>query len=480
MNCSTKRFSLRGTYAWAALVFALAPGCAAPFMTSYLSGSRRLESENDATASDAPLAPNDPKAAALRKANGQGPATPEEALAGVLEQLEEIRAIDPAAQQEVMADLKAAKPEHYALIVDQFRAALAYKQQLAEREHEEQMQIATDSPDSLHATDTGAAPRRSLTKVTPASNQTLAARRAVTQPSATYAQAAAPLAEAPFAAAATHIVTAAPTAPVDQLLTAAATTVATGPDASLLQATSLAPIMVGGDWHKQLDAAINDLQRTVKPQPATVGELHDHFRLRALQLVAGREEEAYLPIPGASPAQQEYWSKQLFAMAAYLSSSQQLDDKQRAAAALVHLDEARSSLAQLATLQVRNLVFVTRIDGFGAYEPLTATHFEPDAEVTLYAEVENFACAPSVDGYETRLASSYRVVDASGRQVDGMQFPEVVDVCQSRRRDFHLQFGFRVPVRISPGEYRVEITITDQHSGKIGHASAPFEVNAAR
>jgi hypothetical protein len=35
-------------------------------------------------------------------------------------------------------------------------------------------------------------------------------------------------------------------------------------------------------------------------------------------------------------------------------------------------------------------------------------------------------------------------------------------------------------VRISPGEYRVEITITDQHSGKIGHASAPFEVNAAR
>ena len=41
----------------------------------------------------------------------------------------------------------------------------------------------------------------------------------------------------------------------------------------------------------------------MRPRPANEAELHDHFRLRALQLIAGRDEAAYLPIPGASPAQ---------------------------------------------------------------------------------------------------------------------------------------------------------------------------------
>ena len=90
-------------------------------------------------------------------------------------------------------------------------------------------------------------------------------------------------------------------------------------------------------------------------------------------------------------------------MAAYL--------EQRAAAATtssapprrcVHLDEARSALVQLATLQVRNLAFVKRVDGFGAYEPLKAAAVRTRAPVTVYAEVENFASTSTEDGYETR------------------------------------------------------------------------------
>ena len=51
-------------------------------------------------------------------------------------------------------------------------------------------------------------------------------------------------------------------------------------------------------------------------------------------------------------------------------------------------------------------------------------------------------------------------------------------MCRGRRRDFHLQYGVTLPTRISPGEYRLELTITDQPSGKIGRASLPFEINA--
>jgi hypothetical protein len=235
-----------------------------------------------------------------------------------------------------------------------------------------------------------------------------------------------------------------------------------------------------GDWRSELDAAIVELERTVRPQPATVAELHEHMRLRTLQLLAGREEEAYRAIPGTSPAQQDFWSKQLFAMSAYLNGAEDLDDKQRAAGALVHLDEARAALSELATLQVRNFMFVKSVDGYGAYEPQTVTRFQAGEQVALYAEVENFRSASGEDGYRTALATSYQVVDKTGRRVEGGQFPEISDVCRSRRRDFHMQYGVALPKRIYPGEYELELIITDQQSGKIGRASLPFEIAAER
>jgi hypothetical protein len=132
----------------------------------------------------------------------------------------------------------------------------------------------------------------------------------------------------------------------------------------------------------------------------------------------------------------------------------------------------------MATLQVRNASFAKSVEGFGAYEPLEQAEFQPGEKVTVYAEIENFASASTPAGYETVLATSYQVVDSNGRRVDGGQFPDVSDVCRGRRRDFHLQYGVALPTRIYPDEYRLELTITDQQSGKIGQATLPFEIAA--
>jgi hypothetical protein len=229
-------------------------------------------------------------------------------------------------------------------------------------------------------------------------------------------------------------------------------------------------------WQAELTQSIGELERTVAARPTSVDELHDHMRLRTLQLLAGRQEDAFRPIPGASADQQDYWSKQLFAMSAYLDAGGKLDDKQRAAAALSALDEARSKLSELATLQIRNAAFVTSVDGFGVYEPTKTTKFQPGQKVTLYAEVENFRSHGDEDGYHTSLATSYQVLDKTGRRVDGKQFPDVVDKCRNRRRDFHMQYEFPLPTRIYPGEYELELTITDHNSGKIGQTTLPFEI----
>ena len=163
-------------------------------------------------------------------------------------------------------------------------------------------------------------------------------------------------------------------------------------------------------------------------------------------------------------------------MATYLDGDANSDDKQRAAASLVHLDEARDQLAELATLQLRNAAFVKSVDGYGVYEPLAETRFRPAELVTVYAEVENFRSESTREGYRTRLATSYQVLDESGRRVDGGQFPEVEDLCHNRRRDFHLQYAIPLPERIYPGHYQLELVITDQLSNKIGQQRIPLDI----
>jgi hypothetical protein len=473
-----------------ALTAALASGCAAPLTSAFLSGSRQQDSVVEAHDGEE----SGPRAAAVRKATGEQPVSHEQAFAEVLDELQEIHAIDPQAEAELMADLKAAKPEHYPYIVSAFRTALAYRQQLASRDQrsladDEDVQIASDDSFGQLVSHESPAPERDSAERAAIVQASLAAARAAKRQRIT-TEADKPAHIPRDRNAVTPVLS---QAPQEGLPQAGAVALGPAPSQQTLTPVDLIPGKVEpaaayasqpptlanaspSDWQTELSRSIAELERTVVPNPTSVAELHDHMRLRTLQLLAGREEQAYRPIPGASADQQDYWSKQLFAMSAYLDAGGKLDDKQRAAAALSALDDARAKLAELATLQIRNAAFVTSVDGFGAYTPIKATKFQPGQSVTLYAEVENFRSNSTEEGYHTSLATSYQVLDKTGRRVEGRQFPDVVDKCRNRRRDFHMQYQFPLPTRIYPGEYDLQLTITDHNSGKIGQATLPFEI----
>jgi hypothetical protein len=247
------------------------------------------------------------------------------------------------------------------------------------------------------------------------------------------------------------------------------------------QRDELSPIepSTDADWQQLIEHAAKDLKSRVAPSPSTTAEVHQHVSLRMLQLMAGDTEKALEPIPHISPVEQDFWSRQLFALATYLDHHSQPDDKRRAAASVTHLDEAVSHLRELGSLSLRNLSFAKKVYGYGAIEPFEKDVFSPGEQVSLYVEIENYHSQSTEKGYCTSLGSTYEILNDEGQRVSGSEFPDVDDCCRSRRRDFHIQYGLSLPEKLAPGRYRLQLVIKDLQSDKRGHATVEFEIRSS-
>jgi hypothetical protein len=421
-----------------ALVIAAA-GC----QTSSLSGAAGQEANSANTTNTA----TNTAANACRAAAEQVDAA---MMAGVLDKLDQVRELDPDAAPQLLAELQGMPPQFWPAAAEQFRASLAYHQQLVARESKSQAETVRRS--SAAASSTSA--DRPAQSAEPLTNQTTtAAADAATAESAT-----------------PPAVGQSPSTPASRGQN----------DRQVAQASfNAAPLPVAfahREWKELLALAADDLARTAPPAPASTAEIHQHAALRLLRLVEGDTESALEPIPQLSPVEQDYWSNQLFALATYLDHHGQPDDKRRAAAAASHLDVALAHLRDVSALTLRNLTFCKKILGYGAFEPYDPGSLAPGQYVALYVEVENYHSRSTEKGFATLLASSYEIVDDQNERVAGDVFPDVDDVCRSRRRDFHIQYGLRLPTTIKPGRYHLNLIVRDRQGDKIGSTSAAFEV----
>lgn len=407
-------------------------------------------------------------------------------LAEVLDELSKVDSLDLTAKRELLEELSSTPQKEWSTLVRRHRLRAAYNKQLAALEQPapsvEQSTLEQPTQNSLATTPRTKTPTisppasASFEQTTPVQDGLVIAKRTIpirtiisavtpTNPTAIKMQLAPTPTATPIRKPA--FVTKTPPAPLQVL---------SKPPQQPLPVVQPASFVSTKDWQGHLQNAVHKLQASVHSDPSTADEVNQHLRLRFLQLLAGDEEAALQTIPGATAKQQDYWNKQLFAVSTYLDSERQPDNKRRAAGALMHLDHARAKLAELATMQVRKLAFVNSVDGYGAYTLHKENKFKAGASITLYAELENFSSESTKAGFRTRLATSYEVLDKNGQRVDSADFPEVEDLCQNLRRDFHMQYTITLPTQIYAAEYTIQLTITDQQSQKIGQASVPFEI----
>jgi hypothetical protein len=435
-------------------------------------------------------------------------------MAGVIDKLRQVRAIDPAAEQKLLDQLRTTPASSWPLVAEQFRASLAYHEQLKMIDRKRPGDSDSRGDERL-AMREGAAQSTSRVplRINTSADQTPLASRATGDDSTPIGSLVDPHRavagdDAMLVSSSPHnlpnpvgdstgaIVNDAQSAPADFAADGGARPIDGAPAARRLpQPADTAVVNTkletpadsstnkavkqrapDVDWQQLVNDAAADLANRVADSPSTTAEIHQHVSLRVLWLLAGNTEKALEPIPHITPAQQDYWSRQLFALATYLDHHTQPDDKRRAAASVTHLDEAVSHLREMGSLSLRNLAFCKNVYGYGAIEPYDKDSFAPGQQVTLYVEVENYHSRSTDKGFCTSLGSTYELLDEHGTRVGGDEFPDIDDCCRSRRRDFHIQFGLKLPEKLPPGKYQLQLVVKDRQSDKIGNATATFEI----
>jgi len=167
-------------------------------------------------------------------------------------------------------------------------------------------------------------------------------------------------------------------------------------------------------------------------------------------------------VESLDPPQREAYKHLMFGVGVWLSPDESRRPPLRGAKVLHSLRDATAELSAASKLELRNLVFCERVDHFGWYAEFPRKEFQPKQQVILYVEVENFAAEQKGPGsYETELQGSYEILDVGGQIIASRQLQLDKEVCRNHRRDYFLAYRVYMPDNISPGHYRLELTVED-------------------
>lgn len=207
--------------------------------------------------------------------------------------------------------------------------------------------------------------------------------------------------------------------------------------------------------------------------------LRRHLNLRLLRLVADQRAEAQEPIPGLDPVDQEFWNSVFWGLSNYLDHEGIVDPTERAALTAAQFQAAARHLQSTARLELKNVAFCHRIDGFGSFERFERDEFQAGVPVLVYAEVRNFSSEPTTDGrFLTTLRSTVEIVRIGVQQVpvDRMTFEPTEDRSRSPRTDFYNSYKINLPTNLPPGPYQLRLTVEDESSGKIATQTMNFSI----
>jgi hypothetical protein len=379
-------------------------------------------------------------------ANPQASRRDPEALGRFMAEVQQSGVMDKGDRDKLTADLQQTDPSLWPLVVQQFRAAVAYRRQSEQHSAAPADQASTGAPSPLPPVDGGSL----LRSLYPLGNYP-----ATPFPSSIFAANAANL---------THF---------------ANRIGEQSPDQQPNQVVSASYNAPDQDWQTSLQGAIRSMEADAAKNAAAKDDPAAQVKLRMLYLAAGRRDAALQPIASADPAAREFWSKQMYGLDTWLDARRTPDAQCRAAETKRILGDALASLGESSPLVVRNLAFCTDVLSYGCVKQFKSNDFLPDQDAILYFELENFTSESTPKGFHTRLKSSYQIFDGRGQRVSQHEFPISEEYCQNPRRDFFIACQFRMPSRVYSGKHTLQLTVEDLEGRKIGQSTIDLTIKDA-
>ena len=451
-------------------------------------------------------------------------------------ELQEAGAIDPAAREELIADLKQTDPSRWPLVMQEYRAAAAYRRRIEARAKEKQ---EGESPDfaSFHntprddrrsgvpplettrrdAASTAADRENYMTPLPDVSGVTIADNHLALSPESTLPGGAGRSAsDKPNEAMAIPIEP--PTLAIrlassrdeqaksDGKSSVAAASAALTPNPSPTgrgEPSALTPgpspkgrgenialtpnaspnghgdkdvPITQADWQSHLAAAIRSMESASAPGSASENDIALQARLRMLYMLAGRRDDAMRPLPSAPPETQDYWNSQINGLSTLIDSEKTPDPARRAAETKRILGDALKQHGDAAPLTVRNLTFCTAVRYFGSFDAVHSAEFAPGQKVLLYAEVENFRTEPSPKGFHTAVKFNWQILDSRGNRVGDYVSATSEDQSLTPKHEFFLTKWFYLPDSMAGGRYTLQFTVEDELGHKVGQSSIEMTV----
>ncbi len=286
-----------------------------------------------------------PSATPASPATGPVASTPDpNAVEALVNEVAQSEQLDPTSREKLAHDLRQTDPTLWPLMVQTFRATLAYRRQVAQRDA--QKSAAEQASPLVHRSPQTPGDGPSSQDLPPPlalseqPAQPAPADRTVGNPAARVAPESA---DRPFpektgrpvqAAASNDLPSPGPTS--------ASAGHAVAADAGRPAAESPLPrsstprrddqverasheVPLSDDWRQRLADTIAGLEQELKQAPETPREAELQARLRVLYLLAGKREDALRPISSAPSALQEFWSQELYGLSTWLDSDRITD-----------------------------------------------------------------------------------------------------------------------------------------------------------
>lgn len=232
------------------------------------------------------------------------------------------------------------------------------------------------------------------------------------------------------------------------------------------------------NWNQSVIQAISALEKQMEASPAADENLrlHQELTLRMLYASLRKPEEAMEPISGLSDEENEYYRNQMLALIEASNPDAMPVRSRHLSLVMDSQRKATGFLAAASNLEVRNIAFCTDVERYGVVTKFPKYQFKPDDEVLLYCEVENVSALPVKDGFESQLQGSYEILDTNGNRIVEQTLPMEPDVCQNVRRDYYMVYRIFMPQQISPGNYKLRLTIEDLKARKYGQSTLDLQI----